>query len=72
MVKFARSASAAQGFTGSDTGRGGPNTTHQDMLRQCPMHHNQKDLQLEYTTMSWGGRLWGEEEEKKKKKKKHL
>ena len=35
VVKFARSASAAQGFSGSDNGRG-PSTTHQGMLRQRP------------------------------------
>ena len=34
---------------------------HQAMLRWCPTYHNQKDLQLEYTTRYWG--VWGEEEE---------
>ena len=29
-------------------------TIHQAMLMQCPTWHNQKDLQLEYTTMYWG------------------
>ena len=45
--------SAAQGFTGLDPGRG-HGTTHQAMLRRCPTWHNQRDLQLEYTTMYWG------------------
>ena len=33
------------------------------MLRWCPTLNNQKDLQLEYTTMCWGFK------EKKEKKK---
>ena len=53
VVKFVCSASAAQGFAGSDPGRG-QGTAHQAMLRQCPTCHNQKDPQLEYTTMYWG------------------
>ena len=53
MVKFTGSTSAAHGFTGSDPGQG-HGTAHQAMLRQCPTQHNQKDLQLEYTTMYWG------------------
>ena len=36
------------------------------MLRQCPIEHNQKDLQLEYTTMDWAG--FGKKKKKKKKK----
>ena len=36
LVKFARSASLAQGFTGSDPGRV-HGTAHQVMLRQCPI-----------------------------------
>ena len=35
MVKFTRSASAAQGFTGSHPGHG-PGTGHQIMLRRHP------------------------------------
>ena len=53
VVKFARSASAAQGFASSHPGHG-HSTTHQAMLRWCPTCHSQKDLQLEYTTMYWG------------------
>ena len=41
---------APQGYTDSDPGCG-PSTTRQAMLRWCPIEHNQKDLQLEYTTM---------------------
>ena len=39
VVKFARSASAAQGFAGSDPGRG-HGTAHQAMLRQHPTCHS--------------------------------
>ena len=53
VVKFACSASVVQGFTGLDPGHG-PSTAHQAMLRRRPTEHNQKDLQLEYTTMYWG------------------
>ena len=38
-VKFVRSASAAQGFTGSDPGHG-HGTARQAMLRQHPTCHN--------------------------------
>ena len=62
MVKFVRSTLAAQGFTGSDPGRGS-STAHQAMLRQRPTQH-QKDLQLEYTTMYWGA--LGRKEEKRR------
>ena len=49
VVGFLLSVSAAQGFASSDPEcRHG--TAHQAMLRQCPTQHNQKDLQLEYTT----------------------
>ena len=53
VVKFVRSASAAQGFASSDPGhrRG---TAHQAMLRWGPTCHNQKDPQLKYTTLYWG------------------
>ena len=67
VVKFLGAASVAQGFAGSDLGDG-PSTTHQAMLRRRPTCHNQKDLQLEYTTMYWGG--FGEKNEKKTNKKK--
>ena len=39
VVKFVRSASVAQGFTGSNPGRG-PSTAHQAMLREHPTYHN--------------------------------
>ena len=39
VVKFTSSASAAQGFTGSDPGQG-HGTAHQAMLRQHPTCHN--------------------------------
>ena len=39
VVKFARSASAAQGFTGSDPGCG-HGIAHQAILRQRPTQHN--------------------------------
>ena len=48
VVKFSRSASAAQGFTGLDPGH------RQAMLTGHPTCHSQKDLQLEYTTMYSG------------------
>uniref|UniRef100_F6PV72 C2H2-type domain-containing protein n=1 Tax=Equus caballus TaxID=9796 RepID=F6PV72_HORSE len=50
VVKFAHSSSVAQGFAGSDPGRR-RGTAHQAMLRRRPTCHNQKDLQLEYTTI---------------------
>ena len=53
VVKFTHSTSAAQGFAGLDPGHG-PSTTHQAMVRWRPTQHNQKDLQLQYTTMYWG------------------
>ena len=55
VVMFACSASAAQGFAGSDPGRG-HGTTYQAILRQYPTCHNQKDSQLKkkYATMYWG------------------
>ena len=58
-----RSASVAQVFTSLDPGRR-PSTAHQAMQRQHPTQQNQKDLQLEYTTMSWGA--FGERKEEKK------
>ena len=48
-----RSASVAQGFTGSDPGHG-PSTAHRTMLGKSPTQQNQKDLQLEYTATYWG------------------
>ena len=53
VVKLAPSALAAQRVTSSDLGHR-PSMTHQAMLRWRPTQHNQKDLQLEYTTMYWG------------------
>ena len=53
VVTFAHSASAAQGFAGSDPGHG-YRTAHQATVRWRPTQHNQKDLQLEYTTMYRG------------------
>ena len=53
VVKFMHSIWAVQGFTSLDPGQG-HGTTHQAMLRQCPTQCNQKDLQLEHTTMHWG------------------
>ena len=54
MVKFARSASAALGFAGSDPGPGPGHGIHQAMLRRHPTQHYQKGPQPEYTTMYWG------------------
>ena len=53
MVTFVLFTSGPWGFTGLDPGlrRG---TAHQAMLRWRPIYHNQRDLQLEYTTMYWG------------------
>ena len=53
MVKFASSASGAQGFTSSDSGCG-HGTVHQAMLRWYPTEHNQKVPQPEYTTKYLG------------------
>ena len=53
VVKFTHSASAAQGFTGSNP-RHGHGTTHQAMLGWRPICHNQKDPQLKYTIMYQG------------------
>ena len=53
MVKFLCSVSVAWDFTGSDPGCG-HGTADQAMLRQCPTQHNQRNSQLEYTTMYWG------------------
>ena len=61
-VKFECSATAAQG---SHPGRG-HGTACQAMLRRCPTAHNQKDLQLRYTTMYGGG--WEDKAKQKKKK----
>ena len=65
MVKFTHSASVAQGFTGSDPGHG-HGTTHQAMLRLHPTWNNQRQSQLEYTTMYWGD--LGRKSRKEKKK----
>ena len=53
VVELVHSASLVQGLTGSDS-RCRPSTAHQAMLRLRPTEHNQKELQLEYTTMYWG------------------
>ena len=63
MVKFAHSASAAQGFPGLDPGRG-CGTACPAMLWRSPTCHNRRHAQLEYATMYWGP--WGEEEEEKR------
>jgi len=64
VVEFPCPASAAQG---SDPGQG-HGTAHQAMLRGHPTWHNQKVLQLGYTTMNLGGEV-GEKKKGKKKKK---
>ena len=65
VVKCAYSASVAQCFDCLDP-ECGRDTTSQAMLRQHPTQHNQKDLQLEYTTMYWGA--LGRRRRKKRKK----
>ena len=65
VVRFAQSASAAQGFASSDPGCG-PSTNHQAMLRRHPTTLNQKDLQLQHTTIYWGA-LGRRRREKKNK-----
>ena len=50
VIKFARSTAAAQGFPGSDPGRG-HGTARPATLRWRPTCHNWKDLQLGYTTV---------------------
>ena len=69
VVKFERSASAAQGFTGSDPG-GRHGTTHQAMLRQRPTHQNQKDPRLKTHNYVLGS--FGEKKEKMKSLKSAL
>ena len=51
-VGFTCSASAAQGFAGSDPGHG-PSTTRRAILGWRPTWQNWRDLQLEYTTIYW-------------------
>ena len=65
IVKFARSASAVQGFTGSDPGCR-HSTTHQAMLRRHPTCHNQRDPQLKYIAMCQEAR--GRRRKKKEEK----
>ena len=65
VVKFACSASAAQGFASLDPGRG-HGTAHQATLRQRPTCHNQRHPQLEYAAMYWGA--LGRRRRKKKKR----
>ena len=67
VVKFMHSASAAWSFASSDPGPR-PSTAHQAMLGQQLLWQNQRDLQLEYTTMYQG---FGEKKGKKKKGKLH-
>ena len=69
MVKFSPSASAAQGFTGSDPGCG-HGTAHQAMLRRHPTCHNWKDPQLKQNIQLCTGGLWGEKGKMKSLKKK--
>ena len=45
VVKFAHSASPAQGFSGLDPGHG-HGTAHQPMVRRRPTCHNQRHSQL--------------------------
>ena len=56
-------SSCALGFAGVDPGRGHA-TAHRAMLKWRPTQHNQRNSQLEYTTMYWG--LWGEEKKKRR------
>ena len=51
VVKFVRSAVVAQGL---DPGRG-HGTARRATLGRRPTSHNQKDLQVRYTTMYRGG-----------------
>ena len=67
VVKFACSAAAAQGFTGSNPGHG-RDTAHQAMLRRHPVCHGWKDPQLERYNYVPGG-LWGEKGKIKSLKK---
>ena len=62
MVKFGRSASVVQGFTGSDPGRR-RGTARQAMLRRHPT--TRRNPQLKYTTMYQGD--LGRKSRKKKK-----
>ena len=66
MVKFERSTSAAQGFAGSDPGRG-QGTTHQAMLRAS--HIAQPEA---LTARLYNYVLWGFAEKKKKGEKKMI
>ena len=59
---------AAQGFTGSDPGRG-HGTARQATVRQRPMCHNQKDPQPKYVHLCTGG-IWGGKTGEKKEGKK--
>ena len=53
MAKWLSSHTLLQGFAGLDPGCG-HGTAHGAMLRRHPTQHNQKDVQLEYTTIYWG------------------
>ena len=63
VVKFTHSTSAAQGFAGSDPGRG-RGTARRAVLGRRPTCHNWRHSQLKYTTMYWGD--LGEMKQKKK------
>ena len=67
MVKVACSTSVAQGFTGSDPGRG-HGTAHQAMLGQRPACHDWRDPQRGIYNYVPGG--FGEKKEKIKSLKK--
>ena len=67
VVKFTHSVWVAQGFAGSDPGRG-HGTTYQATVKWCPTFHNWKDPQLKYIQLYTGG-IW---RVKKKKKKTRL
>ena len=63
MVKFARSASAAQGFAGSYPGRR-YGTTHQAMLRRHPISHPEGPATKIYNYVPGG---FGEKKQKKRR-----
>ena len=64
MVKFVRSASAAQGFAGSDPGCG-PSTTHQAMLAEAASHMPQIEGRTTKTIQRCTRGLWGEKGQNK-------
>ena len=64
VVNFTRSAAVAQGFAGSDPGRG-HGTAYQATLRRCPTCHNYEDPQLKTYNYVLGG--LGEKKQGEKK-----